>query len=54
MEFHSSELCDSKFWVNYTSRGISYLNDVQANCNPIVPGNISKWSYMQILLCQFD
>ena len=54
MEFHSSKLSDSKFWVNWTSREISYLKEVQANYKPRVPINISKWSYVQILFCQFE
>ena len=54
MEFHSSKLSDSKLWVNYNSRGIIYLKEVQAKVNPKVAINISKWSYVQILLCQFE
>ena len=54
MEFHLSKLSDSTFWVNNTSRGISYLKEVKANFNPIVPINISKWSYVQILFFQFE
>ena len=54
MEFNSSKLSNSKLWVNYTSRAISYLKEVQAKFNPIVPRNISKWSYVQILLCQLS
>ena len=37
MEFHSSKLSDSKLWVEYNSRGISYLKEVQENCKPKVP-----------------
>ena len=36
------------------SKGISYLKEVQANCDPKVPKNFSKWSYVQILFCQFE
>ena len=47
VEFHSSKSSDSKFLVNYNSRGISYPKEVYAICNPKVPRNLSKWSYVQ-------
>ena len=46
VEFHSSKLSDSKFWVKYTSRGIIYLKEVYVNYYPKVPKNMSKWSYV--------
>ena len=46
IEFHSSKLSDSKFWVKYTFRGIIYLKEAYANCYPKVSINLSKWSYV--------
>ena len=42
MEFHSSELSDSKFRVKYTYRVISYRKEVQANGKPKVPRKFVK------------
>ena len=42
VEFHSSKLSDSKFWVKYTSRGKSYLKEVHGNCNNKVPIKVFK------------
>ena len=43
---YSSKLSDSKFLVNYTSKEIIYLKEVYAICNPKMPRNPSKWSYV--------
>ena len=40
-------MSDSKLWVNYNSRVIIYLKELYAICNPKVPKNPSKWSYVQ-------
>ena len=42
MEFHSSKLSDSKLWVKYTYRVISYLKEVQANGKLKVPRKFVK------------
>ena len=49
MEFHSSKLNDSKFWVNYTSREKIYLRQVHANWNPKVPIKF----YQSEAMCRF-
>ena len=42
MEFQSSKLSDSKFWIKYTSREKIYLKEVYENCNPKVPRKFVK------------
>ena len=49
MEFHSSKLINSKFWVKETSRGKRYLKEVHANCNPKVLRKICQSGSM----CRF-